>query len=169
MKIYNKLIKHTINLSIFSIIFVVLLTFEDDNTFNLKTNTLRLISPQGYAFFTRNPREPQLYLFKIDTLNRLDNISPNSSTLKMLFGLSRKNRRSALEMNEILQKLTKWKDYSNNLLIQNVPIIDTFELKSKENKNISGKYLIIKEKRIPWAWSKNQKETMKKYKLILIK
>jgi antimicrobial peptide system SdpA family protein len=146
----------------------VLLSFNSDNTFNINTQTLGQISPQGYAFFTKNPKEPQVFIYKVNENNKLTNICPNSSSVKMFFGLSRRNTRLSYDFTEILSKLNNWEpiDKIDKFYITK---IDTFILSSNDITNHKGKYLIVKEDRIPWAWSKNLISPKKSFKFITIK
>jgi antimicrobial peptide system SdpA family protein len=148
--------------------FFVLLSFNSDNTFNINTQTLGQISPQGYAFFTKNPKEPQVFIYKVNENNKLTNICPNSSSVKMFFGLSRRNTRLSYDFTEILSKLNNWEpiDKIDKFYITK---IDTFILSSNDITNHKGKYLIVKEDRIPWAWSKNLISPKKSFKFITIK
>jgi antimicrobial peptide system SdpA family protein len=148
--------------------FFTILSFNNDNTFNIETQTLGLISPQGYAFFTKNPKEAQVYIYKVNKNNSLQNICPNSSTFEMLFGLSRKNTRLSFDFTEILTKLRKWKPINevDKFYLTNP---DVFNITKKDIKNHKGKYLIIKEERIPWAWSKNMFSPRRYFKYIIIK
>ncbi|MFL0082489.1 SdpA family antimicrobial peptide system protein [Tenacibaculum maritimum] len=164
MKIYNFLSK----ILVVFIVFSMLLTFSEDNTVNLNSNALRLLSPQGYAFFTRNPQEPQIFIYRIKNDTIEENLTKNSSTLDMFFGLSRVNRRESLEMNNVISKLTKWKDYTSLNDIKTT-VQDTLKITSTDSKKIKGNFLIIKEKRIPWAWSKNLKTPKQRFKFIYLK
>lgn len=149
-------------------VFVMLLQFNKDNTINLNLKTLGILSPQGYAFFTRNPQEPQIYIYKFKNDSITMNISPKSTTSKMLFGISRANRRASLEFNEVFPKLTKWQDYED-INSYNEIIPDTLSLKSIDTRKKQGKYLIIMENRVPWAWSKNLEKGKRKFKIIYLK
>lgn len=147
--------------------FFVLLSFNSDNTFSIETQTLGLISPQGYAFFTKNPKEPQIYIYEVDKSNQLKNICPNSSTAEMFFGLSRKNTRLSYDFTEILSKLSRWEsiDKIDKFYLTKS---DTFNIPKKDMLKHKGKYLIVKEERIPWAWSKNLSTPKKYFKYITI-
>ena len=169
MKLFNKLLIFLSRIIVILICFLVFLTFNDDNVFNIKADTLRLISPQGYAFFTRNPRENQIYIYKLNNQKKFKNYSPNSSTIKMFFGLSRKNNRAILELNEIFPKLTKWQDYDKSKFDYISFPKDTFQIKSNDSKKIKGTFLILREKRIPWAWAKNSFYPKSEFKLIYLK
>jgi antimicrobial peptide system SdpA family protein len=147
--------------------FFILLSFNSDNTFNIDTQTLGQISPQGYAFFTKNPKEPQVYIYKVDKSNKLKNICPNSSSAEMYFGLSRKNTRLSYDFTEILSNLRKWESIEKVEKFY-LTKLDTFKISRKDMLKHNGKYLIIKEERIPWAWSKSLSKSKKYFKYITI-
>lgn len=65
MKIYKKTTQYLLNMIVIILVFFMLIIFSKDNVINLNANTLRIISPQGYAFFTRDPKEPQLFIYKL--------------------------------------------------------------------------------------------------------
>lgn len=168
MKNYNIYINFVVKVFVIVFVFVLLLQFNKDNTINLNLKTLGILSPQGYAFFTRNPQEPQIYIYKFKNDSIIINIAPKSTTSKMFFGISRANRRASLEFNEIFPKLTKWQNYESIKQYNEIKT-DTFSLKSVDTHKNQGKYLIVKESRIPWAWSKNLEEGEKTFKMIYLK
>lgn len=168
MKSYKKTTQYLLNMIVIILVFFMLIIFSKDNVINLNANTLRIISPQGYAFFTRDPKEPQLFIYKLEERKIIEDLSKNSTTSDMLFGLSRKNRRQSLEMNEIFPKLIKWEDYNSLEDLKHI-VPDTLSIKSKDSKKLTGQFLIIREKRIPWAWASNLKTPQRKFKFIYLK
>lgn len=129
--------------------------------------------PQGWGFFTRNPREEQLnfskYNYKDNTFTKIDIYTGSA---KHLFGLSRAGRFKGRELIIILEKAKKdsldWKKTNN---------IDSFLVKqvfcNKEEVSIidTGIYCIERFEPIPWAWSsvQTQQDIPKKYSFINFK
>lgn len=150
--------------------------FGGDNVFNsIKNNGsfITSLTPQGYAFFTKNPREPYIYLYKVNENQNLVRLDINSSDSEMMFGLSRVNRRSCANLGSIFTYLNGWKDYnSKEELDANVLYTpsDTVEVSSADVNIESGVYFFVREKKVPWAWSKNYYNALdSKYKCLYIK
>lgn len=116
---------------------------------------------QGWAFFTRDPREPSFNLYTFDSKNNIvgDKIIKPNTHYSNLFGISRKSRRLGIEMSVIIPNIKKeqWKSVccisSISLNNQNkVPISNPMI------KYLGGNYIVIKEKRIPWVYFSNKNE-----------
>lgn len=116
----------------------------------------KLILPEGFGFFTRNPRETRFLLYKAADKRMYLATEPNAS-LTNLFGLSRKSRCENLEMSYILSKVQKedWfkcKTIFNECLnYQDTPIL--LIKNSYSNPMLCGTYVIVMQEPIPWAWS----------------
>ena len=93
------------------------------NPVSIKSNYLEkaiTLIPQGWAFFTRDPREAQVLIYEIGKNNALTNLEQKHSSYKNLFGLSRKSSKIMIELQLIKNKLsdslyqnTKW-NYQDN-------------------------------------------------------
>lgn len=143
-----------------------LVNFKEESTVTFRNKTIDMLVPQGFAFFTRNPREPQIYIYKYIKQDSLVIVNKKSSlSLSQRFGLSRTNRRVNIEFNNVLNKILIWhKDY--DLAKKDIVSIN---INDEESKIIQGKYLFVKEERIPWAWAKNDKlKPKRRYKILMI-
>jgi antimicrobial peptide system SdpA family protein len=110
--------------------------------------------PEGFSFFTRNPREPQAYLF--EGLSREKVIKPNNSS-SYWFGIKRDGRAVNVELASILVALqsAEWYDcfepeescFDN----QNVPIF--YIENENQNALICGDFFVKIAEPIPWAWA----------------
>lgn len=150
--------------SIFTIIFILGVFFNtiENNAVRLKMNiqkTVFTFVPQGWAFFTRDPREAQIVLYKINNKNKLIQIGQRHSSSTNLFGLNRRADKIMFEFALIKEKLkdsqfqnTRW-NYQYKLFSKTPTI--TYTVKNRlKNPNLKGKYIIIFQKPVPWAWSK---------------
>lgn len=129
--------------------------------------------PQGWAFFTRSPREAQILIYRNEKgIFKKENHT--HSSVYNLLGLSRKSSVIMSEMQlvryEIPNKLfsnTKW-NYQNNYMGY-IPK-EIFKFKNKvDNPILCGEYLLVLQKPIPWAWSSSILEIEMKAKIIRIK
>src|SRR4051812_32531054 len=71
--------------------------------FESQTQVLRW-APQGWGFFTRNPREPQIVPFLRNGHWRSANLGPHAQ-FKYALGLNRRSRAQGVEMGLLLGKL----------------------------------------------------------------
>lgn len=116
------------------------------------------ITPQGWGFFTRNPREPLIDLYSINGkhYNRLS--LPNSS-LKYFWGFNRGMRFSSSQTAYFVSQIpdSKWmldSDYDIDMLAQTIATVDV--MNDFSYPLYCGKFLLVKTERIPWAWSKHR-------------
>jgi len=127
---------------------------------NSTQKTINSILPQGWGFFTRNPKETKyrIYLMKG---NELQIVNRKNSSSSNAFGLSRKYRRFGYEFTKIYTsiKSKRW----NKVNTQEIPklkqnISDTVYIDSSFLLIKEGSYLIEKYENIPWAWSNKLSE-----------
>ena len=154
------ILKFIYSIIVFSGVYISFISSNRDNPVRLSYNNaqeLYSILPQGWAFFTRNPKEEVLQLYKEDKSNlKLINNSASLS-FKDVFGLKRDVRKKSAELAEIIKKIPseKWEtkkssDKMKNLI--NLKISDTV-INVFNNKLLTGDYIIVRSRRKPWAWS----------------
>lgn len=142
--------------------FTLILNFTQNpikitNSVNTKLSTL---TPQGWAFFTRSPREAQIIIYSVADDGSFSKYQHKHSSLNNLFGLNRKSSKVLGELQMIksnvadslfenckwnYQKLRAFKIPKSTHTIKN--IID--------EPILCGEFIIIFQKPIPWAWSKS--------------
>lgn len=116
--------------------------------------------PQGWAFFTRDPREAQIVLYKKNNKGELVEVEQRHSSFSNFFGLNRKADKIMFEVALIKEKLkdsqfqnTKW-NYQQKIFSK-LPN-KTYKVKNRLlYHNLKGQYIIIFQKPVPWAWSKS--------------
>lgn len=116
--------------------------------------------PQGWAFFTRSPREAQVLLYAAspEAPGRLTPVKHQHAAAYNAFGLNRRSTQIMSELQMIKSKLadslfitTNW-NYQRGLY---GPIPD----KAVEVENIMGsqllcgEYVLVFQEVIPWAWA----------------
>jgi len=147
---------YTIYLLFFFSIFIFSLSISiKSNTINTPKEIKFIFSsltPQGWGFFTRDPKEKLIDIYKIHGSELIKLTIPNSS-MSNYFGFSRKSRKIAMEVSVILSKLKdiKWEiSYKNNSIVNNTPpyLLDKSNLYYLSH----GDYLLVRRTLTPWAW-----------------
>jgi antimicrobial peptide system SdpA family protein len=174
MKDFIKKIKHaSAYVIVIFIIFLIFISFNTENGFhfNNKTVKLRRIVPQGWAFFTRDVREPQILIYKYINGKFYRYNEGASLNSKLYFGLSRQNRRESLALGQVIDRPLKWKNLTGEITTQEISNCESFSFKVQDDSTLpKGLYLVIKENPIPWAWAKvSTIKTKNKYYLFCIK
>ncbi|VAW14377.1 hypothetical protein MNBD_BACTEROID03-708 [hydrothermal vent metagenome] len=118
--------------------------------------------PQGWAFFTRSPREAQVILYEFHDDDSLIKYPQKHSSYKNIFGLDRKISKVLTEIQALKFQIpdTLYTNYQ-----WNYQTTEHSKLKRPLNvckvKNgiyqpiLCGDYLLVFQKPIPWAWSKS--------------
>lgn len=129
------------------------------------------VVPEGWGFFTRNPREvdQHLYFYKNNKWVR----NPNSpiSSWRNTFGLNRFPRAQSVELGMILSNIndTCWKTASINLEHNNISDIASIEVfNDSPYPTITGRICILQQEPIPWAWSWNKDELAMPSKYVIV-
>lgn len=115
------------------------------------------LTPQGWAFFTRDPREAQVILYKIEN-NHIKKIPHLHSSAYNFLGLCRTSSIYMHEIQAIRTKLhnnwfsdTYWNYQSN--IYGKFPT-NSYSLYNDTKKPLlCGEYLLVFQKPVPWAWS----------------
>jgi len=129
--------------------------------------------PQGWSFFTRDPREANIDLYKYNREGNLNKILISGSEPTNLFGISRKARIVGYEVSNILGNIpqNKWIEKDKNNLFTSMDSIPVLNIGEKTNLQLlkKGKYLLVESKPIPWVWRNYPKDRIKdKIKVIKV-
>ncbi|MGV4439784.1 SdpA family antimicrobial peptide system protein [Ornithobacterium rhinotracheale] len=118
------------------------------------------VFPQGWGFFTKDPREPLVFIYKHDNNDYKSIIERNFST-KNLLGLSRKNRILIIESSHVLKEIIKNCQYKNfkatniNRLKTQFKNIDfDYEkvyVDSSLSPDIVGDFIFVIQEQLPWS------------------
>lgn len=148
-------------------------SFESQLILNDKLKTFfNSITPEGWGFFTKNPRDfvLEVYEIKNDKIYQIDikNNSPN-----YYFGMSREARLIGYEISTILEEISKkkWVDSKTKNIYKHISDI-TIEVKNKRYLNHFKQnkiYLIKIFKPIPYSWSKKNQERFNPFYIIKFK
>jgi antimicrobial peptide system SdpA family protein len=131
------------------------------NKYEKKRETFILV-PQGWAFFTRSPREAQTIIYKVEGKG-LVLLDHKHSDFANWMGLSRRASVIMSEMQIVKSKLhdsvfvdTKWNYQTCKIGLYPS---DGIEVENEVNDPIlCGDFVLVFQKPIPWAWSKSLKD-----------
>lgn len=113
--------------------------------------------PQGWGFFSKDPCEEKIYLYKIVGKDTTLISVPNGAAINLL-GASRELRKVNYEMSKIAE------------LFQNIPWYKTKDGKSIKVQHynvlsslLTGNYMLVKEETLPFSWAETNTVMPKKY------
>ena len=151
--------------SIFSILVFLLVVSIPESTINIsKTSKVNLanILPQGWAFFTRNPQEENVYIYNYEKIkhNEIEQLILHTGSIFNLFGFNRKSRLQSQDLGYIVANLpdTAWTtikgDFNSNL--GTILGVKVFQISTAfKYPYFQGYFLLQKKYPIPWAWYRN--------------
>ncbi len=131
--------------------------------------------PQGWAFFTKNPKSEEVYLYKIDTITqKFENIILRNVQSSQLFGIKRDNRLISTKITTITNDIDRslWINHKGN--ISNFLKHDTNYMKLNKitikikQPAICGLYCVVMKKPIPWSWVTLKSKINMESRIILI-
>lgn len=141
------------------------------NRNNVLFNFSEVLAQQGWSFFTKSPRDNQLYIYKIKE-NKLEHVPINNFLLKNKFGLSKTNRIVHGEFMDIINKTDRkyFFELKNNRKVD-IKDLNTIKYENKYNYLEDGIYVLSIESIYPWALFsiKSNMERTRKISMIKIK
>lgn len=120
-------------------------------------NLLRII-PQGWGFFSKDPREETLYVEELKNSSELQ--WPNNN-IKNFFGISRYGRSQGTEVGIIQQKIPndKWKNCKQGIDSCRDKVNTVTVYNDIPKTSVCGNYIFYKSEPVPWSWNKYTKQT----------
>jgi antimicrobial peptide system SdpA family protein len=127
---------------------------------------LLAITPEGWGFFTRDPRELGLYLYRATSRPNGDlQLSPGKLTRSAdWLGIGRYSRVQGIELASLVKQIsaTSWTACQEGL--QNCPQLlrtNATQVVNKMNvQSLCGEYVIEQKKPVPWAWARGAKSVV---------
>ena len=114
------------------------------------------IYPQGWGFYSKDPRSEMLNVYNAETYNQAV-VWPNN-TIKNVFGLYRYGRGQGIELGLLVSKIpksVKWKECTNGSISCSSKWDTDVSIKnSTPNPSLCGELVITHEKLTNWAWSR---------------
>jgi antimicrobial peptide system SdpA family protein len=144
------------------------------NTIRLPFETwahIRFFAPEGFGFFTRNPREERMLLFtKRDNGWVSASVGPNGD-VRNLFGLNRAPRAQGFESSLLFSKvpmkvLVGCEETPKVCLSQSSTPIQTTN--AYPHATLCGSVGIVVQKPIPWAWSLSETPIIMPSKFVIL-
>ena len=140
------------------VIFITYMQYNPVSTSKSFKMNLSLFVVQGWAFFTRNAREPNLYIYKKNNSGKLEIIpTQKNNSFDNYFGLSREARSLSVEVGYILKNIdtTSWV-LSNKSIIEKYKFIKCIETENNAiHPQLKDTILLELKEKTPWAWIKS--------------
>lgn len=136
-------------------VFKASLPIPSGSSFAVKQSFFSVL-PQGWGFFTRDPREEQVLFYRLDTNGKAQLFTKTNSDKSFFFGASRRNRTASIEAGALLAAIQKtaWipKAGGDTLLFDADSQTDTLHNAFKPS-SIVGNFILVKQQRTPFAWA----------------
>ena len=124
---------------------------------------IRAIAPQGWSFFTRNPREEHIVAFKKDSRDEWSALGRPNASPSNLFGLRRTTRAHNIEIGLLAMSLNKrqWTPCkeSLNLCMKKIPQAVSL-VNHSPAAALCGEIALVKQSPVPWAWSRSKRKVV---------
>jgi antimicrobial peptide system SdpA family protein len=133
------------------------------NTLNLSDNlrnTVMSLIPEGWGFFTKSPRDPEMQVAVLHN-GRLMNLNIVSSfEAKYAFGFDRLSRAQGLEIDGLLSQLrtsSLWQGCQQNVSVcsQNL-LVQKQLVNSVQFPTLCGNLVLFERRPVPWAYRDNK-------------
>jgi len=118
------------------------------------------ILPQGWAFFTKSPRDIRTEVFDYE---KQKFISLKNFSLQNVFGIKRTSTRLSIEIASLIKEAPDSLWVESYRLHENT-FLDGEFIKKKSAflyPKLSGKIILINKERVPWAWSSFEEKIQK--------
>jgi antimicrobial peptide system SdpA family protein len=142
---------------------VVSITYLPHSPLTLSGKTslvLKVIFPQGWGFFTKGPRDPDVFMYLISDDKLVSALKIPNSSGKNLYGLKRDARAQGAEYGLLLDQAKKaratWAScndldinecFKSHANVNAVCLVNTVKMPT-----LCGRYVLFMKSPIPWAW-----------------
>ena len=117
---------------------------------------LRAVTPEGWAFFTKSPREAETVAYRRKGDRWVTAVSPNAHPVH-LFGVRRSARVAGIELSDLMRRMPRghWTPATTEEREATVRRLRPLRLASRaERPAVCGMLLLESREPIPWAWSR---------------
>jgi antimicrobial peptide system SdpA family protein len=157
---------------VMGVVFFSLISSIELNPLSIPYKGSRLIFtivPQGWGFFTRDPRENQTLVYR-KRGDEFELVNKSGTEPEYLFGLSRVSRRQNIELGQIMGQITDsmWVDCPSKNLAQCEPVKAHRFKNSYQDPLCKGEFVVVLKEPVPWAWSKSYYKIEMPFKLCKI-
>ncbi len=138
-----------------------------------KKNHMQLMSviPEGWSFFTRNPREDHTFVYQ-RTEAGWEQLNQRVASRHSWFGLNRRIRSQGVELGGLLARVAEedWTRHDDpfafDAVLDSIPRIEAPN--SSHTETMCGELLIEKKAPVPWAWSGSKRQVRMKAKYVRV-
>lgn len=129
------------------------------------------LTPEGWAFFTRNPREPvdRVFRWDGDAWRRFNR--PNASP-ENLFGFRKTSRPIGAELSVLLSQVPAGRWRSCDSALETCLRDPALTVVAVENRSriqaVCGRFALERRPPVPWAWSQSLDEIHMPAKVVLL-
>ena len=129
------------------------------------------LTPEGWAFFTRNPREPVDRVFRWEGTAWTRFNKPNASP-ENLFGFRKTSRPIAAELSMLLGQVPpgRWQSCDADLTAcLGNPALTAVPIENHSRiQGICGRFVLERRPPVPWAWSESIDEVHMPAKVVML-
>lgn len=137
-----------------------------------KASRVRFFIPQGWKFFTRNPREEEITAFRKNIRGEWSSaLLPAIASSSNLFGIKRNTRAQGIEIGMILASTKKewWIRCKERFDICIDKTTTTGSIPNKSpNATLCGEIVLVRQQTVPWAWSRAKKPVVMPSQLVRV-
>ncbi|RAJ19873.1 antimicrobial peptide system SdpA family protein [Pedobacter cryoconitis] len=118
---------------------------------------IKMLLPEGWGFFTRNPRETRTFFLVNDSGKLIQDSRIRNGTIKNVFGLKRDGRLvNLIYMNLLAKRKITWYKYSDSLSVVNYRSkrfrSNQIFIDSVPGIKLNGQIIVVRKTLIPWAF-----------------
>lgn len=136
------------------------LPFSPMRPLNVPSSAARHLAPQGWAFFTRDPLEPLMFVYRRTDSGWIDASVGANGEPEHLFGWRRTPRAQGVETGLLLFEYGKERftpcTTALDECLESAPIEAQIHNDS-DVPTLCGRISMVRQKRIPWAWRRSAK------------
>jgi antimicrobial peptide system SdpA family protein len=140
---------------------LVALTSLPDSPLRTTGSGRRIIGallPQGWAFFTRDPREPAEVVYRV-TPNGLRRADFTNSSPDNWMGIRKNTRPIAIELGALLSHVhrTRWRACRGDLgqCLKAADSVVAIADNASTTRRFCGDFVVERRPTVPWAWSRS--------------
>lgn len=132
---------------------------------------IRLLLPEGWAFFTRDPRDDRMLPYlrgpeaRWARASRTPNFQPQN-----LFGIDRAARAQGVELGLLMEQAHEARrtacEGEPTVCLESAPVAEKVRNKSP-NPTLCGQVGVVFQRAVPWAWSRTNQEKTPEKKIIM--
>lgn len=127
--------------------------------------------PQGWGFFSRDPREEDLFVFELNKNHWQKSSHAPISNIHNCFGINRFPRAQSVELAMLMSGIQEKSRKSYAVNINAMTLKDTVALAVRNTSpypTLKGKLCIVKQQPIPWAWAWNERKLQMPAKYLVL-